>query len=178
MNPRTQEIRRPGPPQVGAGSEVPSATFCVQLSSTRRGARLARLLATQWLDEHAVPYRSTSSHHAALVVAELAANAVRHCGGVGRDFRLRLTLTGTASAGRRLRVESRTHARTNRCRPGGGAEPPGPEEESGRGLLLVDALADRWGDRTDDRITKTLWAELALPGERQSALPDSHKTAP
>ncbi|MEU3190256.1 ATP-binding protein [Streptomyces sp. NPDC006992] len=176
MNPRTQEIRQSGPPQVGAGSEEPSATFCVQLSSTRRGARLARLLATQWLDEHAIPYRSTSSHHAALVVAELAANAVRHCGSVGRDFRLRLTLTGTASAGRRLRVEV-TDARADKPLPPRGSEPPGPAEESGRGLLLVDALADRWGDRTDDRITKTLWAELALPGERPSAPPGSDKAA-
>ncbi len=157
---------------MGAGSVAPSAAFCVQLSSTRRGARLARLLATQWLDEHAIPYRSTSSHHAALVVAELAANAVRHCGSVGRDFRLRLTLTGTASAGRRLRLRVEvTDARADKPLPPRGSEPPGPDEESGRGLLLVDALADRWGDRTDDRITKTLWAELALPGERPSALP-------
>ncbi|MFE9340954.1 ATP-binding protein [Streptomyces sp. NPDC007063] len=177
MNPRTQEIRQPGPPPVGAGSEVPSATCCVQLSSTRRGARLARLLATQWLDEHAAPYRSTGSHHAALVVAELAANAVRHCGSIGRDFRLRLTLTGTASAGRRLRVEV-TDARADKPLPPRVSEPPSPEEESGRGLLLVDALADRWGDRTDDRITKTLWAELALPGERPSSPSGSDEAAP
>ncbi|WP_307805412.1 hypothetical protein [Streptomyces spirodelae] len=27
----------------------------------------------------------------------------------------------------------------------------------------MDALADRWGDRVNDSITKTLWAELNLP---------------
>jgi hypothetical protein len=32
------------------------------------------------------------------------------------------------------------------------------------GLVLVDALADRWGDRVSDAIPKTLWAELDLPG--------------
>ncbi|MGP3979198.1 ATP-binding protein [Streptomyces sp. 8N114] len=155
MNPHTQEIRQPEPPQ------APLETFTVQLSSTRRGARLARLLATQWLDERAVPYRSTPSHAAALIVAELAANAVRHCGNIGRDFRLCLTLSEPAP-GRRLRVKV-TDARADKPLP---PEPPRPsvaEEESGRGLLLVDALADRWGDRVNDPITKTLWAELDLP---------------
>ncbi|GAA3523382.1 hypothetical protein GCM10022295_01100 [Streptomyces osmaniensis] len=41
---------------------------------------------------------------------------------------------------------------------------PGDEETSGRGLLLVEALAHRWG--VDDRvggIGKTVWAELKAP---------------
>ncbi|MGI5353152.1 ATP-binding protein [Streptomyces sp. CA-250714] len=155
MNPQTQEIRQPEPPQ------APVATFTVQLSSTRRGARLARLLATQWLDERAVPYRSTPSHTAALIVAELAANAVRHCGNIGRDFQLCLTLSGPAPC-RRLRVEV-TDARADKPLPPGPPRPSATDEESGRGLLLVDALADRWGNRVNDRITKTLWAELDLP---------------
>ncbi|MEV5018699.1 ATP-binding protein [Streptomyces sp. NPDC053780] len=32
--------------------------------------------------------------------------------------------------------------------------------ESGRGLLLVEALADRWGTGPLDPHTKTLWAEV------------------
>ncbi|MGP3989714.1 ATP-binding protein [Streptomyces sp. 3N207] len=155
MNPQTQEIRQPEPPQ------APVATFTVQLSSTRRGARLARLLATQWLEEHGVPFGSTASHTAALIVAELAANAVRHCGNIGRDFRLCLTLS-EPTPGRRLRVEV-TDARADKPLPPGSPPPSGTEEESGRGLVLVDALADRWGNRVNDRITKTLWAELDLP---------------
>lgn len=39
---------------------------------------------------------------------------------------------------------------------------PGPDIASGRGLLLVDALAERWGQRPHGG-GKTLWARLALP---------------
>ncbi len=70
--------------------------FAVQLSATRRGARLARLLTERQLDAWGEPY-----DEAAQVVAELASNAVRHGRVPGRDFRLRLTLR----AGRTLRVE-------------------------------------------------------------------------
>ncbi|WP_229375978.1 ATP-binding protein [Streptomyces spirodelae] len=151
-----QRIRGPEPTRAAA-----SPTFVVQLSSTRRGARLVRLLATQWLDERALSYRSTTSHTAALIVAELAANAVRHCGSIGRDFRLHLTLRESAP-GRVLRVEV-TDARADKPLPPGTPRLPGDEEETGRGLLLVDALADRWGQYGNDAIAKTLWAELDLP---------------
>ncbi|WP_344570723.1 ATP-binding protein [Streptomyces axinellae] len=146
---------------VPVGEPAPaSVTFAVQLSSTRRGARLARLLAAQWLDEHGMPYRCTASHSAALIVAELAANAVRHCGNIGRDFRLRLVLS-EAKPERVLRVEV-TDARADKPLPPGAPRPVDGEEESGRGLLLVDAVADRWGHRVNDPVTKTLWAELDL----------------
>lgn len=39
---------------------------------------------------------------------------------------------------------------------------PSPEAESGRGLLLVDALADRWGVTPGPPPRKTVWAELTL----------------
>ncbi|WP_329144520.1 ATP-binding protein [Streptomyces niveus] len=41
---------------------------------------------------------------------------------------------------------------------------PGDEEMCGRGLLLVDALADRWGvcDR-EGGIGKTVWAQFKVP---------------
>ncbi|MEU6332800.1 ATP-binding protein [Streptomyces sp. NPDC047049] len=40
--------------------------------------------------------------------------------------------------------------------------PPGPEQEGGRGLLIVEALADRWGQRKLDCGGFTVWAEMAL----------------
>jgi anti-sigma regulatory factor (Ser/Thr protein kinase) len=46
-----------------------------------------------------------------------------------------------------------------------------PEATNGRGMLLVDALADAWGvDRGDGLpdVGKTVWVELALSGERQA----------
>jgi hypothetical protein len=39
---------------------------------------------------------------------------------------------------------------------------PGPHTESGRGLLLVDALAERCGVTPGMPPCKTVWAELDL----------------
>ncbi|WP_457307203.1 hypothetical protein, partial [Polaromonas sp. P5_E6] len=61
--------------------------FAVQLSATRRGARLARLLATEQLRSWGLPL-DDASH----VVAELAANAALHGYVPGRDFRVMLTV--------------------------------------------------------------------------------------
>ncbi|MER5470443.1 ATP-binding protein [Streptomyces sp. NPDC002685] len=38
-----------------------------------------------------------------------------------------------------------------------------PGAERGRGLLLVAALADRWGVTPGPAPRKTVWAELAIP---------------
>ncbi|MEU3325434.1 MULTISPECIES: ATP-binding protein [Streptomyces] len=153
MDSRTTGVRQGAPPRGTA-----PAQFTVRLSSTPRGARLARLSATRWLDEHGVPFRGAASRTAAVVVAELASNAVRHCGGTGRDFRLRLVLgVGPSAAGGTLRVEV-TDARADKRLP------PGlPQSSSGRGLVLVNALAERWGVRVNDAVTKTVWAQLRLP---------------
>lgn len=72
-------------------------------------------------------------------MAELAANAVGHGRVPGRDFELRLALvTGS------VRVEV-TDTRAERRPPAPDAvRVPGPLEAGGRGLALVDALADRW----------------------------------
>ncbi|CAM5429687.1 MULTISPECIES: ATP-binding protein [Streptomyces] len=43
-------------------------------------------------------------------------------------------------------------------------KPAGPEDEGGRGLGLVACSARRWGTRKG-RTGKTVWFELALPGE-------------
>ncbi|MFH8254642.1 ATP-binding protein [Streptomyces roseolus] len=42
--------------------------------------------------------------------------------------------------------------------------PVGPDDEGGRGLGLVACSARRWGTRQGDT-GKTVWFELALPGE-------------
>ncbi|MFE6094241.1 ATP-binding protein [Streptomyces massasporeus] len=91
----------------------PTEHFSVLLSSTPRGARLARLLATEWMRTREVPRGVTEA--AEHLVAELATNAA-------------------------------THGRL-----------------PGRGLLLVEALADRWGVRLGPVPRKTVWAELDLP---------------
>ncbi|MGW3570541.1 ATP-binding protein [Streptomyces sp. NPDC000941] len=126
--------------------------FAVLLSATRKGARLARLLATEQLRSWGLPFET-----AALVIAELGANAALHSRVPGRNFRLTLTVTGDT-----LRIEVRDpcpeRLPTVR-RPKGGTNDPG---ENGHGLLLVEELADRWGV-VPELICKTVWAELALP---------------
>ncbi|MEU9653180.1 ATP-binding protein [Streptomyces sp. NPDC048110] len=128
-------------------------TFAQLLSSTRRGARLARLLTVEQLRAWPVPHGVTE--RAEQIVAELSANAALH-GRVGsRLFRLTLTLDPTAGL---LRVAV-TDAR-GECLPSPSAACEAPlDSESGRGLLLVAALADRWGVEPYPPIGKTIWAE-------------------
>ncbi|WP_432077085.1 ATP-binding protein [Streptomyces wuyuanensis] len=131
----------------------------MQLSSTRRGARLARLLAVQQLVDWGIPRDGRTASTVAAVVAEFAANAVTHGRTPGRDFALRLTLTPES-----VRIEV-TDTRPDELPPASGRLPalPGPAAESGRGLLLVEALADRWGTGPQGPHTKTLFAEVDRP---------------
>jgi anti-sigma regulatory factor (Ser/Thr protein kinase) len=123
--------------------------FSVLLSPTPRGARLARLLATEQLRSWGLPLDP-----AVHIVAELAANAATHGRVPGRDFRLVMYVVADT-----LRIEV-TDTRSDRFPQ---AQHPTADAESGRGLLLVDALADRWGVAPGPRPRKTVWAELNLP---------------
>jgi anti-sigma regulatory factor (Ser/Thr protein kinase) len=94
-------------------------------------------------------------HDLELVVSELAANAVLHGAAPLRivlsrpgDDRLLLTVTDTA-------VD---------------ALPPQPLQaalaETGRGLMVVAAIATEWGWQIDpDGTTKTVWVELTAGGK-------------
>lgn len=130
----------------------------MRFTSTPRGARLARRLVSHRLNDWGHPYTTPLNETLTLIAAELTSNAVRHGHVPGRDFRLRLTLTdGT------FRIEV-TDTRTERVPAPTHPAPADARSESGRGLLLVDALADKWG--VDPRPTapgKTVWAELLAP---------------
>ncbi|MFI8436636.1 ATP-binding protein [Streptomyces sp. NPDC079020] len=130
-----------------------SRTFTVLLSPTRRAARLARLLTVARLGAWGLP-----SESAAHIVAELAANASVHGRVRGRDFRLHLAVRGEAL----LRIEV-ADTRGDSVPPGPGAvKAPEDDAESGRGLLIVEALADHWGVAPGPVPLKTVWAELDL----------------
>ncbi|UXY31080.1 ATP-binding protein [Streptomyces sp. HUAS TT20] len=132
--------------------------FAQQMSSTRRGARLARLLTYEQLRSWEVS--PTVTERAEQIVAELAANAVLHGRVQGRDFRLTLTLDHP-SVGVVLRIAV-TDARGNEVPASSTDFETPPDAESGRGMLLITALADRWGTEPYPPGGKTVWAELAL----------------
>ena len=85
---------------------------------------------------------------AVLITSELATNAVIH-GGTG------FTLSTTIADGE-LRVA---------ITDSGGGTPlprqPGRTESTGRGLLIVTTLSERWGSETS-RGRTTVWSSLAL----------------
>ncbi|MTE21659.1 ATP-binding protein [Streptomyces sp. TRM43335] len=137
----------------GAGVPLAGDVFAVRFSSTHRGARLARLLTAEQLDAWGVPYGSGPAEAAALVVAELTANAVVHGRVPGRDFEVRLTLDGgvlriavSDARGERLPVVTEV------------AE----DGESGRGLHLVTALATAWGTEPRPPSGKTVRVGIPL----------------
>ncbi|MEV0641063.1 ATP-binding protein [Streptomyces sp. NPDC050619] len=127
-------------------SPTPTRNFTVLLSPTPRGARLARLLATEQLRSWGLPLDKAPQ-----IVAELAANAATHGRVPGRDFRLTLYVVGDT-----LRIEV-TDTRGDRDPQ---LTATALDAESGRGLVLVDVLADRWGVVPGPRPRKTVWAEV------------------
>lgn len=129
--------------------------LAAQFPSSPRGARLARHLVVRRMEGWGHPPESDVSCAVALVVAELAANAVRHGRVPGRDFGLRLALDEAAGL---VRIEVADAATTKR--PPAVPPPSCPDDESGRGLLLVDVLATRWGCTPRDPVGKTVWAEV------------------
>ncbi|MFF4396224.1 ATP-binding protein [Streptomyces sp. NPDC001480] len=138
--------------------DAPTRTFTQLLSSTRRGARLARLLAVTELRSWGTSQDLTE--RAEVVVAELAANALFHGRVPGRCFRL--TLVFESSTGR-LRVEvSDARGDLYPQRVTGAAEPEALHL-GGRGLALVTALADRWDCVPYPPSGKTVRAVLRTP---------------
>ncbi|MET8218860.1 ATP-binding protein [Streptomyces hirsutus] len=132
--------------------------FTQRFGSTPRGARLARHLAVRQLHAWSVPYGTDASDAVALIVGELAANAVTHGRVPGRDFELTLT---RLAAGVRVEV---TDTRTGPPYPPafGAVGTPGPLDERGRGLLLVEVLADRWEAMDREPPGKTVRAEVGV----------------
>lgn len=123
-------------------------------TSTPRGARLARRLVSHRLHDWGHPYASRVNETVTLVTAELTANAVRHGRVPGRDFHLRLT---HAASGGAIRVEV-TDTRAEKLPTPG---TPAADADCGRGLLIVEALADEWGVTPRACAPgKTVWAEF------------------
>ncbi|MGW5863469.1 ATP-binding protein [Streptomyces sp. NPDC055239] len=114
----------------------------------RQSVPAARAFASDALADWGIGDRA---YDIALCVSELASNALVHGVPPGRGFRLGLSFSGDV-----LRVEVHDS--------GAGWPRPGADEhgdaESGRGLLLVAALADKWGIAERDP-GKVVWCEFA-----------------
>ncbi|WSV01367.1 ATP-binding protein [Streptomyces sp. NBC_01023] len=132
-------------------TSAPRREHWIGLPALHTSARSARDTVRDRLRAWQVP--GDTCCDAVLLVSELTTNAVVHtdsarvlCG---------LMLTGDE---RRLRIELHDDDRTP-------VRPPehlaGPGEEGGRGLFLVQQLADRWGSARSTRAEgKVVWAEL------------------
>ena len=116
----------------------------VPLPRDQRGPRLARKLVTEQLVRSSTPHRCVED--AVLLVSELVTNALVHGRG---DIRLECTVDGTLA---RVAISDAEVATPQLRRPTS-------DRPSGRGLLLVDLLAARWG--VDAAPTgKTVWFEI------------------
>ncbi|MFF1922253.1 ATP-binding protein [Streptomyces sp. NPDC058221] len=135
-----QEATEPDPPlqedRLDYTPTARSVTLC-----RRRAARLV----TDWGHSHL-------AGETALLVSELATNALLHGCMRGRLFRVHLILTAAV-----LRIEV-SDPRGERLP---GLREAGADDCYGRGLLIVARLADRWGvePRT---VGKTVFAELTV----------------
>ncbi|MEW2579589.1 ATP-binding protein [Streptomyces syringium] len=98
---------------------------------------------------------------AAVLLSELAGNAVQHGRLRGRLFQVELTVTQamTRAEAVTLRIAVSDARGETLPRPRHAT----PEDEFGRGLLIIRTLATRWGvaRRT---VGKTVWCELDLGG--------------
>ncbi|WP_316743805.1 ATP-binding protein [Streptomyces sp. MK7] len=148
---------------------APEREFTMRFTSTPRGARLARRLVSHRLNDWGHPYSTPVNETLTLITSELTANAVRHGHVPGRDFHVQLTL---AEGTFRIAV---TDTRAEK-RPPASRQATDSLSESGRGLLLVAALADDWGVSPRTAAPgKTVWAELHAQAKGH---PLTHRVAP
>ena len=128
---------------------VAERAWCVVVPHHARGAQQAR---HRLAAELAGVLPPTLLADVVAVVAELVGNSIRHAGPLpGGVVRVAWRVRGTA-------VEVRVT-------DGGAPNIPmpreaGPEELDGRGLTIVQALADRWGVEHDG-LGQSVWAELS-----------------
>ena len=135
----------PGPPPEFGILHEDALDYTPQQRSVSLARRRTARLVAEW-------GHPALAGDAALIVSELAANAMLHGGLRDRLFKVRLTHTrGTL----RLAVSDPRGERLPQLRT------PADDECFGRGLLVVDALASRW-DVEPRVVGKTTWAELDL----------------
>lgn len=138
-----------GEPTVAAGALAAAA---LRIECDRAGLARARAFTRRTLCDWSLGHRGDD---AALVVSELAANAATHAVPFARgdhaDVWLGLTLDSSRLV---LTVSDPCGSRPVPASPAGLAE-------HGRGLCIVDALAEEWGWTPRPPAGKTVWARLS-----------------
>jgi anti-sigma regulatory factor (Ser/Thr protein kinase) len=136
------------------GERETGSTLRRSLPPTAESASVARWLVSDLLRDLV---DEDSRDTAALLTTELVSNAIRHT----RD---ELVVTVRVAGGRlRVGIADSSYRRPQLVQVG-------TRDTSGRGLHLVDAMADLWGVDPDDRgLGKTVWFELAVEPEPEAA---------
>ncbi|MYX31425.1 ATP-binding protein [Streptomyces sp. SID8381] len=136
---------------LSVGHPTYSQTFPCEPSTAAIGRALVRDVLSVW-------HLDGLADRAALIVTELIANASRHT----PCSEIRLTVARPDAARLRVGVVDREPARLPILSQAA-------DDESGRGLLLVDAVADRWGYDLHGSGRrpwgKEVWAELRTGGD-------------
>ncbi|MET9494472.1 ATP-binding protein [Streptomyces sp. NPDC006552] len=141
----------PSTPAPASAETAPRRECWFGLPAVRASARSARDTVRDRLRAWQVP--GDTCCDAVLLVSELTTNAVLHTG--SERVLCGLTLTGGEQ---RLRIELHDDGRALVPPPERHAA---PFAEGGRGLVLIQQLADRWGSARSTRVDgKVVWAEL------------------
>ncbi|WP_405662842.1 ATP-binding protein [Streptomyces sp. NBC_00079] len=128
----------------------PERTHWLELPPHRSSIKVARRSMSARMGAWRLPGDLCAD--AVLLMSELATNALRHTLSARILCGIGLVTEGC------LRLEVHDHDYTGvglpRCEPG-------PDDEGGRGLLLVEAIADTWGvDRSRLTGGNAVWANL------------------
>ncbi|MFB7499106.1 ATP-binding protein [Streptomyces sp. NPDC056161] len=156
-----------GPDPLASGAQPPGRLHAFDLPATPESVgaarRAVRELLTGWGTGDDV------LDNAVIVTSELVTNAVNHSASERIACRLRATPG-------RLRIEVEDQ---NRAAALPTPRRPDPDDQNGRGLLLVEALSCDWGVADARRSARVVWAELTTsPDTGAPSAPHPDRSTP
>ena len=130
----------------------------LELGVVPTAVRTARHWTASLLAEAQPPSDPDFIDTVALLVSELVTNAIDAAAALSAASKPRVWLA-IASSAERVRIEVHDSA----CIPLPRACQRGPDDETGRGLTVISALASDWGWHPDS-LGKVVWCEVAVNG--------------
>ena len=141
-------------PRPAGSRSSPTSRSARRLQCTIQGGDLAPAAARRILDRFAPDLDARGFDDARLLVSELVTNSVRHAH-AGSEQAIELTLSCSPLTALRVTIGDHGHG----FDAAGSKQPKDGTREGGRGLFLVDAVADRWG--VGSHCMTRVWFELA-----------------